>query len=128
METSTREPASVRVEEDVVINRPNEDVFARLADVSHYSDWMSRRGIFKESTQCSEGPLGPGTPYIDKARMGTWRGNVVEFEPPRFEPPRHLFSKEQSRILGRPMAEASIPPTARSCTTWASPDYSESFG
>lgn len=103
MEALAAEPAPVRVEEDVVINRPIEDVFARLADVSHYSDWMSHRGVFKESKQCSEGPLGPGTPYIDKGRMGTWRGNVVEFEPPK-----HILFKEQSRMFGRPMAEASM--------------------
>ena len=129
METPTEEPAATRIREDVVINRPIEDVFARLTDISHYSDWMAPGGLFKESRQCSDGPVGPGTPYIDKSRMGTFRGDVAEFEPPK-----HVLFKEQLRWFGRPMAEASMrstwsrSPKARSCTTRPSPDCSEYFG
>ena len=103
METPTEESGVTRIREDVVINRPIEDVFARLTDISHYSDWMARGGLFKESKQCSEGPVGPGTPYIDKSRMGTFRGDVAEFERPR-----HVLFREQLRWFGRPMAEASM--------------------
>jgi uncharacterized protein YndB with AHSA1/START domain len=103
MKASATERVSVRVEEDVIVNRPIEDVFARLADVSHYSDWMSHRGIFKESRQCSDGPVGQGTPFIDKGRMGTFSGDVEEFEAPK----RVVF-KERLRWFGAPVVEARV--------------------
>jgi hypothetical protein len=37
---------------------------------------MSRRGVFNESRQCSDGPVGRGSPFIDRSRMGTFRGDV----------------------------------------------------
>jgi uncharacterized protein YndB with AHSA1/START domain len=103
MEASATAPVSVRVEEDVTIQRPIEDVFARVVDVSHYSDWMSRRGVFKESRQCSEGPVGRGTSFIDRGRMGIARGEVVEFEAPG----RVVF-QERLRWFGAPVLEARL--------------------
>jgi uncharacterized protein YndB with AHSA1/START domain len=101
MEALVTEPVSVRVEEDILIERPIEEVFARVADISHYSDWMSHRGVFKESRQCADGPVGEGTPFIDRGRMGTFRGDVVEFVEPS-----HVVFKEQLRWFGAPVVEA----------------------
>ena len=101
METPATDHVSVRVEEDVLIERPIEDVFARVVDVSHYSDWMSRRGVFKESRQCVDGPVGRGTPFVDRGRMGTFRGDVAEFVEPS-----HVVFKERLRWFGAPVVEA----------------------
>jgi uncharacterized protein YndB with AHSA1/START domain len=73
---------TVRYETHTTIERPMSDVFARLANVDGYKTWMRRTGLFRGSEQTSDGPLGLGTQYFDATRMGTFRGEVVAFEPP----------------------------------------------
>ncbi len=73
---------AIRVELDTVIKRHVEDVFERLVDISDYDKWMPRSGVFIRSRQTSEGPVTKGTTYDDKGRMGTWRGQVSDFERP----------------------------------------------
>ena len=72
----------ITVELDTVIKKSPEEVFARLSDVSSYSKWMPRMGVFKRSRQTSLGPVRKGTTYVDIGRMGTWHGEVVDFEKP----------------------------------------------
>jgi hypothetical protein len=43
---------------------------------------MGRTGLFRWSSQTSDGPLGLRTAYVDAARMGTFRGEMTEYEPP----------------------------------------------
>jgi len=43
---------------------------------------MRRTGLLRRSRQTSDGPLGLGTAYFDATRMGTFRGEVTDFEPP----------------------------------------------
>jgi len=76
MKTST-----VRYETRTTIDRPIGDVFARLVDLDGYSSWMSRTGLFRRAGQTSDGPLGLGTAYFDATRMGTFRGEVTDYEP-----------------------------------------------
>jgi hypothetical protein len=43
---------------------------------------MHRTGLFRRCGQTSDGPLGKGTSYFDATRMGTFRGEVTDFQPP----------------------------------------------
>jgi uncharacterized protein YndB with AHSA1/START domain len=85
----------IRVEPNTLIARPIEEVFGRLTDLSGYSRWMPRFGIFLESGQTSEGPVGEGTTYYDRGLMGTFRGEIVEFSSPR-----RVAFRETLRWLG----------------------------
>ena len=91
----------VRVELNAVIARPIDDVFGRLTDISAYSRWMPKLGVFIRSRQTSEGPVGLGTNYYDKGWMGTFVGEIAEFSAPT----RVVF-KEKLRWLGIPVMEA----------------------
>ncbi len=91
----------VRVELDTVIKKSPEEVFERLTDISGYSKWMPRMGIFKRSQQTSLGPVGKGTTYVDIGRMGTWRGQVTDFEKPRI-----VDYRETVRWLGLRVMDA----------------------
>ena len=72
---------TIRYETRTTIDRPISDVFALLADLDGYGTWMRRTGLFRRSGQTSDGPLGLGTAYFDATRMGTFRGEVTEYEP-----------------------------------------------
>jgi hypothetical protein len=48
----------VRVELNAVIARPIEEVFGRLTDISAYSQWMPKLGVFIRSGQTSRGSVG----------------------------------------------------------------------
>ena len=78
---SKRASTTVRYETRTTIDRPIGDVFARLTDLDGYRTWMHRTGLFRRSGQSSDGPLGLGTAYFDATRMGTFRGEVTEYEP-----------------------------------------------
>jgi uncharacterized protein YndB with AHSA1/START domain len=73
---------TVRYEARTTIDTPIGEVFARLADLDGYATWMHRTGLFRRSGQTSDGALGRGTAYFDATRMGTYRGEVIEFERP----------------------------------------------
>ena len=74
--------SGVRVEIDEVIARPIEQVFERATDLSQYADWMPHTGVFRKCTHVSNGPVRMGTTYLDQGRMGSFRGEVSEFERP----------------------------------------------
>src|ERR1700682_483337 len=69
------------------INRPPTAVFDLLADLGHYSRWLSPSGTFQEITQPSAEPTRLGTTYTDSSVM---QGSVTEFAPPN----RLTFSQE----------------------------------
>src|SRR4051812_49829305 len=79
---TTRASTTVRYETRTTIDSPISDVFGRLADLDHYRTWMRRTGLFRRSGQTSDGHLGMGTAYFDATRMGTFRGEVTDYEPP----------------------------------------------
>lgn len=91
----------VRFESQLVIQRPVSDVFERLADLPGYGHWMHRTGLFRRCGMTSAGPVHEGTKYVDWTRMGTFEGEVTEFEPPT----RIAFA-ETLRWFGSPMTRA----------------------
>jgi uncharacterized protein YndB with AHSA1/START domain len=96
-----RATTTVRYESRTTIDRPISDVFARLADLDGYRTWMRRTGLFRRSGQTSEGPLALGTAYFDATRMGTFHGEVTEYEPPT-----RLGFRETLRWFGSDLMEA----------------------
>lgn len=72
----------VRFESRIEIQRPVADVFERLADLAGYGSWMHRTGLFRRCSLTSEAPVRAGTTYRDATRMGTFTGEVTEYEPP----------------------------------------------
>jgi uncharacterized protein YndB with AHSA1/START domain len=91
----------VRVELDAVIARPIDEVFSRLIDLSDYSRWMPRFGVFIKSGQISAGPVGVGTTYYDRGWMGTFLGEVIEFKAPS-----RIVFKETLQWFGVTVMEA----------------------
>ncbi len=91
----------VKVDLDEVIEKPVDEVFERLVDLDDYSKWLSKWGIFTRSWQTSEGPVGKGTTYDDKGKMGTFHGDVADYESPR----RVVF-REDLKWLGSRVMEA----------------------
>jgi uncharacterized protein YndB with AHSA1/START domain len=92
---------TVRYEGRTAIDRPVADVFARLADLDGYGTWMHRTGLFRRSGRTSDGPLGPGTAYVDATRMGTFRGQITEYQPPS-----RIGFRESLRWFGSDLMEA----------------------
>ena len=92
---------TVRYEARTTIERPIGDVFARLADLNGYGTWMHRTGLFRRCGQASDGPLGPGTAYFDATRMGTFRGEVTDYQPPS-----RIGFRETLRWFGSDLTEA----------------------
>lgn len=92
---------TVRYEKRTMIDRPIGDVFERLADVDGYGKWMHRTGLFRRSGQTFEGPLGPGTAYSDATRVGTFRGQITDYQPPS-----RLGFRETLRWFGSDLMEA----------------------
>ena len=94
---TNRASTTIRYESVTTIARPISDVFARLADVDDYRTWMRRRGLFRRSGRSSDGPVGLGTAYFDATRMGTFRGEVSDYEPPTrigFRETLHMFGSD----------------------------------
>jgi uncharacterized protein YndB with AHSA1/START domain len=96
-----RASTSIRYETRTTIDRPISDVFARLADLDGYTTWMSGTGVFRRSGQTSDGRLGLGTAYFDATRMGTFRGEVTDYEPPA-----RIGFRETLRWFGSDLMEA----------------------
>jgi uncharacterized protein YndB with AHSA1/START domain len=96
-----RRSTTVRYETRTTIDRPISDVFTRLADLDGYRTWMHRTGLFRRSGQTSHGPRGAGTAYFDATRMGTFRGQMTDYEPPS-----RIGFRETLRWLGADVMEA----------------------
>jgi uncharacterized protein YndB with AHSA1/START domain len=71
-----------RVEVVEIIKRPVEQTFEVLTDLAGFNDWMPHAGLFVGTRQTSPGPIGMGTTFDDVNRLGTMRGEVVEFQRP----------------------------------------------
>ena len=92
---------TVRYETRTTIDRPISDVFTRLADLDGYRTWMRRTGLFRRSGQTSDGPVGLGTAYFDATRMGTFRGEVTDYQPPS-----RIGFRENLRWFGSDLMQA----------------------
>ncbi len=98
---TNRSSTTIRYETHTTIDRPISEVFQRLADVNGYGTWMRRTGLFRRSERTSDGPLGIGTAYLDATRMGTFRGEVTDYEPPS-----RLAFRETLRWFGSDLLQA----------------------
>jgi len=98
---TTRASTTVRYETRTTIDRPISVVFARLADLDGYRNWMRRTGLFRRSGQSTEGPVGRGTAYVDATWMGTFRGEVSDYAPPG-----RIGFRETLRLFGTDLMEA----------------------
>jgi uncharacterized protein YndB with AHSA1/START domain len=96
-----RASTTVRYETRTTIDRPISDVFARLADLEGYRTWMRRTGLFRRSRQTSDGPLTLGSAYLDATWMGTFRGEVTDYDPPA-----RIGFRETLRWFGSDLMEA----------------------
>ncbi|MGC5076165.1 SRPBCC family protein [Agrococcus sp. DT81.2] len=75
--------AVVEFELHGIVDAPIDAVFARLADIEGYNDWMPRKGsIFRTTEQTSPGEPQLGTTYVDRSAAGTTPGEIVAFERP----------------------------------------------
>ena len=115
---------TVRYETRTTIDRPIGDVFARLADLDGYRAWMPRTGLFRRSGQTSNGDRGLGTAYFDATRMGTFRGQITDYQPParigfretlrlfRFDlmeaRPEYLLEADRDRTIVHHIAEGEL--------------------
>ena len=98
---TNRASTTVRYETRTTIDRPINDVYALLADLDGYKTWMRRTGLFRRSGQTSDGRLGLGTAYFDATRMGTFRGQVTDYQPPA-----RIGFRETLRWFGHDLMEA----------------------
>ena len=96
-----RATSTVRYESRTTIDRPMGAVFDRVADLAGYGTWMHRTGLFRRCGQTSDGPLGKGTSYFDATRMGTFRGEVTDYQPPS-----RIGFRETLRWFGSELMEA----------------------
>jgi uncharacterized protein YndB with AHSA1/START domain len=96
-----RATSIVRYESRTTIDRPVEAVFERVADLAGYQTWMHRTGLFRRCGQTSDGPLGKGTSYFDATRMGTFHGEVTDFQRPY-----RIGFRETLRWFGSEVMEA----------------------
>ena len=96
-----RATSTVRYESRTTIDRPVEAVFERVADLAGYGTWMHHTGLFRRCGQTSDGPLSRGTSYFDATRMGTFHGEVTDFEPPS-----RIGFQETLRWFGSEVMEA----------------------
>jgi len=72
----------IKVELERRIDRPIEEVFDRLVDISAYSQWLPKSRVFLDTNQTSQAPVGEGTTFIDQTRVGKFRGQVTDFQRP----------------------------------------------
>ena len=63
------------------IARPVEQVFALIADLPNYHQWLPPSGLYGATTHVSDTPVTLGSTYID-GKQTTLRGRVTEFRPP----------------------------------------------
>jgi uncharacterized protein YndB with AHSA1/START domain len=91
----------VRYEARTTIDRPIGDVFARLADLNGYGSWMHRTGVFRRTGMISDRPPGPVEAYFDATRMGTFHGQITDYQQPS-----QIAFRETLRWFGTDMMEA----------------------
>jgi len=73
----------VKVNIETEIHCPPEEVFDCLTDISNYSEWMPRSGLFVKSEQVSPGAPQEGARFYDWTKMGKFQGEIVEFDRPK---------------------------------------------
>jgi uncharacterized protein YndB with AHSA1/START domain len=73
----------IQLELEREIGRPIEEVFARLADIDRYREWLPKSLIFKGGGLVApDEAVARGTEFVDVTPLGKLRGEVTSFEPP----------------------------------------------
>lgn len=73
----------IRLEFERTIDRSIDEVFARLADIDSYEDWLPHSLIFRGGRLVeSDQEVTTGTRFVDETPLGQFFGEVTEFEPP----------------------------------------------
>lgn len=91
---------TIAFEIQTVIQSPIDDVFERIVNISDYSEWMPDTGLFINTKQQLNGPVTLGTRYTGKTSIGTWHGEIIQFDKPYKVEFRH-----QLRWFGIPVME-----------------------
>ena len=78
------------------IAAPVERVFALIADLPGYPQWLAPSSLYGATTQVSETPVTLGTTYVD-GKQAPLRGRVTEFQPPH----TIAFHQEARLLLSR---------------------------
>jgi uncharacterized protein YndB with AHSA1/START domain len=78
------------------------EVFARLADLVAYAEWLSDDSISSGCMVTSAGTIGRGSTYLDKTKMGNMVGEITEHDP-------HTLLEFRQRLtrFGIPVFEAT---------------------
>jgi uncharacterized protein YndB with AHSA1/START domain len=74
--------SGVRFEVEEHIEAPIGQVFDRLTDLDRYGDWMPAGGAYRGTVKLTAGPVGAGTTYVDRSRLGAAEGEVTEVRRP----------------------------------------------
>lgn len=72
----------IKIDFKETIARPIDIVFDRLIDIDDYNRWLPESRVFIECKQTSDGPVSLGTTFIDKTRIGVYKGEVIQFQRP----------------------------------------------
>ena len=78
------------------------EVFARLADLMAYEDWLSEDSTSSGCTLTSAGTIGRGSTYLDRTKMGKMVGQITEHDPPAL-----LEFRQRLTRFGIPFFEAT---------------------
>lgn len=72
------------LEYERTIESPIEEVFARLADIDRYEEWLPHSGIYRGG-RLAETDTAPeeGAEFFDHTPLGRLRGEITELDPPR---------------------------------------------
>ena len=75
---------SVTVRDNIIIDRPLEEVWAYLVDSAHDTEW--RRPSLKRLELLGAGPIGPGTQYEGVVAIGPkqypYTNELTQYDPP----------------------------------------------
>jgi hypothetical protein len=88
-----------RVHESIFVGASPSKVWEFISDIERYPEWIY---FVREATPMSEGPVGEGTKYKERAKPGPFE-SVSEWQITEFEPPRH-----QTHIGRMPEMEATL--------------------
>jgi uncharacterized protein YndB with AHSA1/START domain len=73
----------VEFELERTIRAPIDHVFARLADIEGYNEWMADTGsMLRQTRQTSRGESAVGTTFVDETSQGPIPGEIAEMDAP----------------------------------------------